>query len=409
MVLLKKNRISPLEKKDFVSRVASNLEGQDFNGALDYFSFLKKDNFFPYKDFIVLTSRAYNKAGFSYVCSHFLKKEYEENVAEFPGLASCYAEALLASNSIVEFKKVVSENFDLIEAEWTKLELVELLCDAHCWNEACDWLPQLTYSGDASRNKYNKIKTRISMTMQYDKEPEIEVLYINLDKDTVKKERIEKHLSECVTSFTRVPGVLAKNLPALARKKLHRSSILDKQVGALGCFLAHINALERVIEQKFQVALIMEDDAYFYYLPSEYAINEILKNEYDVVYVNSRMMKRDSRFETPLNVDPIHKRLSILDDSISGWGGDGYLVTNSGARKLLENFSYDLGLGHYDGQLGAYGLIEKNVPVTNKATRVGMNFARKMSKKSSMIKCGCLDFPLVSFKEYTNSSRISNS
>ena len=400
---------SSSEKKEYVDSVVEELKIKNEKESLEYFEKLKSETFFSYKDFLVLSVRAYNKAGFLDACNKFLKIEYESKPHQDPIVVVCYASSFLPINDIDSLQKLVCDNFDSIESEWIKLELVELLCDAHCWDIAVDKLPLLTYSGNASKSKYLKIKSRIEMSAKYDEATDIDVFYINLDKDSEKRVRIQSHLSSCLKNFTRVPGVLAKNLPHFARERLHRSHVLKKQVGALGCFLAHVNALEKVVENNVEVALIIEDDAFFYYRPSKYVINEILKSGCDLIYVNSRMMKRDDLFETPLNVDPVSSRLSIISDSISGWGGDGYIVTNYGARLLLENFSHDLGLGHYDGQLGAYGLIGVDFPVVNKATKVGMNLVNRFSRKSTRINCGCLDFPLISFKEYGSSSRLVNS
>jgi GR25 family glycosyltransferase involved in LPS biosynthesis len=401
---------STAEKLVLIDRAMLKLSSvTDKGSSFEFVSQLKIELELTYRDFVFVLTRALYKLGFPEVFGDCLNREYKQGFSSDPQVSVLLCNYYLANNEIDSVYRVISEVFDDVNSEWVKLELVEVLCDAHLWDLAANKLPYLSFSGDASKNKYKKIKKRIELSLLFDNSPNINVYYINLDKDDIKRERMERRLQTCSVKYVRVPGVLAKNLPEYAQKKLHRSYIMKNQVGALGCFLGHINALERIVKDDADFGLVLEDDAYFFYRPSEYILEKILIQGYDLVYVNSRMMKRDHVYETPLNIDPILLRLSILSDGISGWGGDGYVVTKNGAKLLLDNFSHDLAIGHYDGQLGAYGLIGSEVVACNKATKLAENLLKRLSRKSAFVKCGCLDFPMVSFKEYGSSSRVSNS
>lgn len=404
-------KYSSSEKKELVNSFFSFLiltESEE--GAFDVVDKLKNKSDLSYRGFMTILKLALYKAGFPVFFKNVLLNEFFKNGESDPVASVVFCEYLLANNASDEVIEVVSSSFCSTSCdEWTKLELVEALCDAHFWKEASYYSSFLTSSGAASKNKLKKIKTRIGLSLKFDGKPEIPTYYINLDQDKIKRERMESRLDKAVIRYSRVPGVVAKYLPEYARSKLHRSDLMSKQPGALGCFLAHISALEKVVMDDVDVALILEDDAFFYYKPSKFSISRILKGSYDLIYVNNKMMNQESDFGSSLNVDPIMSRILDFPDKMSGWGAYGYIVTKSGAIKLLKNIHNDLGVGHFDGQLGAYGLVGLNVPTKNKAAKIENEFLKRFSKSSLHIKCGCLDFPLVSYKDYGASSRVVNS
>lgn len=398
--------------KDLIKDLARSLEGNANEGyVMRAIAGLEVDlnPEISRKDFLFVVQEVLNKLKLFTLSAAYMQDQFDQKFKKEQHIIVNYARSLLVINEACLIHRLVHDYFDEVESEWLRLELVEILCDAHQWKLAVEKFSRLTYSGNASKLKYKKIKSRIEASLLYDKKPDIEVFYINLDQDLLKRRELESHLSQTVENFTRVPGVLAKTLPSFARSKLHRSHLMTVQVGALGCLLAHISALEKIVESEAKVALVLEDDAYFYYKPSQHAVNAILANDFDLIYVNSRMMRRDQAWERPFNAEPIASRLSVLPDEQSGWGGDGYILTKAGAQMLLDNFSNDLGLGHFDGQLGSYGLIGADFTPENKAQKIGASFVSRFSKKSTHIRCGCLDFPLVSVKPYVGSSRVENS
>jgi GR25 family glycosyltransferase involved in LPS biosynthesis len=110
-------------------------------------------------------------------------------------------------------------------------------------------------------------------------------IYINLDKDIYKNNRIIKILSQLKIRYTRQEGINAKNLvdisyrnkvaklfnvkPELMDVKfwMNRSNFKtmtkyqNAVLGKVGCFLSHILAIKKAIDMNFEKVLILEDDA----------------------------------------------------------------------------------------------------------------------------------------------------
>lgn len=94
----------------------------------------------------------------------------------------------------------------------------------------------------------------------------MQVFYINLDKDTERRESMERQLSSQGLRYERIPGVYGRELnkKALencysARRALRRQS-RKLTCAEIGCALSHIHVYRRIVEQALPYALILEDD-----------------------------------------------------------------------------------------------------------------------------------------------------
>lgn len=359
-----------------------------------------------YKDYLVIVSYVLKTLGEIRFYTDFMENEFnEEGELELRAIYF-FAEALLLSGKEKELIILIDRYFYKLNDEWTKLNLVEVLCDAHMWQSAEGYFPFLTGKGLAAKNKYCKLKNRIMHSLRYDSKPNIKCFYINLDRDKERKQRLECHLSENINDFNKVPGVLAKELPSFAIDKVVKNKKFVREVGAIGCFLGHIRTLETIVNESCDYALVLEDDAWFYYKPSESSMKEILKNDFDILYVNTKMMGNSHKSEVDFEAAPISERLKYFPENVNGWGGYGYIVTLNGAKKLLHNIFEDGILGHFDGQMGAYGFIDCNEENTTNAIKVANLFVSMFSKNSLQLNVKCLNFPLIAFKNIGESSRV---
>jgi len=125
---------------------------------------------------------------------------------------------------------------------------------------------------------------------------DLPIFYINMDKHIDRKEYMTKQLVG-VKKVIRVPGVLIND-------EISSKYIFTLSKPELGCFLAHIKALQEFLHSHFEKALILEDDACF---------------------------KLSSLW---------NQRLSELDDSIFflGFGASAYLVTKERAKFIVDKF-----------------------------------------------------------------------
>jgi len=101
-------------------------------------------------------------------------------------------------------------------------------------------------------------------------------LYINLDKRTDRRKRIENELSIFEPNkVTRIPGVIHKN-------------------PYYGCTSGHIAALKMAREHKWPNVLILEDDAIWANIDKAYPVFEkLINNPYDVIMLGGTYSEYD--------------------------------------------------------------------------------------------------------------------
>jgi GR25 family glycosyltransferase involved in LPS biosynthesis len=180
---------------------------------------------------------------------------------------------------------------------------------------------------NVKQNDTQKPSTDDSMNVKH-------CLIINLDTrpdlwDALKEHRAK--MKEVGIHVERVPGVVYTGTPNLFRT-LCQQKLLDLNSGGwrknpqhmrneLGCFIAHYNALKMVIDKDWDNCLILEDGIKF------------LRTDFE----NLKIKKW-------LDVSIVHPNMKEAGEGIQG-----YVVTNSGARKMIKKLfplklPYDLAL-----------------------------------------------------------------
>ena len=105
----------------------------------------------------------------------------------------------------------------------------------------------------------------------------ISSFYINLDKDTDRKEKMEAQLERLGFSYERILGIKGKD--GVSKEDYDESFSIKENgkpltYGEIGCALSHRRAYEIIVERNLPVALILEDDAV---LPESF--NKIIAKE----------------------------------------------------------------------------------------------------------------------------------
>lgn len=92
------------------------------------------------------------------------------------------------------------------------------------------------------------------------------VFLINLDKSTERRALCEAELNKYGIEFERVAGVYGKDLSADEVARIYdakRNAKSYKKVlglGELGCYLSHIKCWQKIVDEKLDYAVILEDD-----------------------------------------------------------------------------------------------------------------------------------------------------
>jgi hypothetical protein len=101
----------------------------------------------------------------------------------------------------------------------------------------------------------------------------MEIIYINLDKRTDRRESIEKVLQGF--SFRRFPAII-------------------HEYPFVGATLSHINSLQLAIQQNWESVLIMEDDMQWNNFEKNYPIlQDLMKKPYDVIILGGILVSHN--------------------------------------------------------------------------------------------------------------------
>jgi len=92
------------------------------------------------------------------------------------------------------------------------------------------------------------------------------VFLINLDKSTDRLELCQNELKKYNIDFERIPGVYGKDLTTEEVETIYDESRNDKHykkplsLGEIGCYLSHIKCWQKIVDEKLDYAVILEDD-----------------------------------------------------------------------------------------------------------------------------------------------------
>jgi glycosyl transferase, family 25 len=155
----------------------------------------------------------------------------------------------------------------------------------------------------------------------------IPAFYINLDRDSLRKTRLEEELSRVGLSAERVSAVDGRAVPNWLQ------TFYDNRMGPgeVGCSASHLTICRIIVEKNIPFALILEDDAR---LDNELLamINEAVDKaprNWDII----RLIESSSR---PVQyINSVGRGKSLVRYLRVPRSTTGLIVSHSGARKLL--------------------------------------------------------------------------
>jgi len=180
------------------------------------------------------------------------------------------------------------------------------------------------------------------------------ISFVNLDRNPERKAELRRQFAGSAPPLHRSAGVEGRRLPAAAVQRLRG----DPQMrGTLGCFLSHAGAWEAMLHRDDANCLIVEDDVIpLLDLPA--GLDALgLPERFDLVFVNDRIAPQLVPAETAgFTTRTLEAAMHAFPAEDNAPGGDGYILSRAGARKLLDWVAED-GFGEdVDWRLLAYGL-----------------------------------------------------
>jgi len=225
----------------------------------------------------------------------------------------------------------------------------------------------------------------------------VPVFVINLDKDRERRDLVLGQFS-ALPGFAPqiVEGVYGRALSDNACEILTQEKNWARHKGTIGCFISHVKAWEEVARIGGRFAVVVEDDVDARGLKRLARL--LLPADAEIVFLNDRMSPEEGDPEAPVALPIIHA-LRKLDAERGGPGGDGYLLTPVGARKLLAACLKDFYYGHVDGRLLQYASGEKDLAMLAGDAWIArvIRYHRHpvLIPKLGLLKAYCLSRPMV--------------
>ena len=164
------------------------------------------------------------------------------------------------------------------------------------------------------------------------------LVYINLDRDVQRRERMEALLSGLPFPHSRLPGVLWSELPFQEQQRLYSPSLNARQFfrplvdGEKGCYASHLRACEYLLASDWPAIVVLEDDVALApgFSDAIIALLNHVREGWDLIKLYSRPDERP-RARQVLTGNwhwMVYRRVPSMSN--------GYVLSRSGARKLLE-------------------------------------------------------------------------
>jgi glycosyl transferase family 25 len=156
------------------------------------------------------------------------------------------------------------------------------------------------------------------------------VLLINLDRDTDRLAAARQRLLAEGLECERVSAVLGTNVPGALADQF-RMSFAGMRPGEIGCYASHLVAAERFLDSGQECAVVLEDD-----IDCRPGAADVIASAIDHAPVGWDFIGlcADSRRAMRRIANLSHGR-ALVRFSRYPWGTAGYLVSRTGALKML--------------------------------------------------------------------------
>jgi len=221
------------------------------------------------------------------------------------------------------------------------------------------------------------------------------VLFLNLDRNPERAAELSRQFANSAPRLQRIPGVEGGRLTASAVRRLGADPAMR---GTLGCFLSHAAAWEALVASADPFALIIEDDVIplLDLPPSLSAVN--LPPGFDLCFLNDRIAPRlDPATVSRFTIRPLREAMAAFHPEDNAPGGDGYLLSREGARKLLQWVEADGFAEDVDWRLIAYGLSPAEIAALPRPSHCGawLDRLQHLVRRPDRLEARVLHPPLI--------------
>ncbi|GLK77126.1 hypothetical protein GCM10008171_23800 [Methylopila jiangsuensis] len=236
------------------------------------------------------------------------------------------------------------------------------------------------------------------------------IIVINLDRDTERFNSVSKQISDFGLQFHRLSAINGASLPrGLLKRVKIGGRAANNFPGTFGCLTSHIKAWETSLTLEKDFTLILEDDIVINSSISSIDSNFFSQN-FDLYFANNRISSHFNQKSSPVTTYPFAEVAATRPSGISTPGGDGYFVSKSGARKLLERINWARLPRHVDQFLVSASLVPQHLDVIEKnpALAEGIKSMGSTMGEKPEISSVCIIPAIVQHIVNSKSSRISS-
>lgn len=172
--------------------------------------------------------------------------------------------------------------------------------------------------------------------------PMLPILYINLDSDIARRERMQAEFTRLSLPGERFEATRWTSLPQEQQERLYSERLNARQFhkplvnGEKGCYASHLNAWQWLLNSEHPALVVLEDDVTLKpEFPRVLAAIEQRPAGWDMIKLIGRL--DEQRGEKLSHRAPLCRGFELIDYRRVPSLTAGYVISRSGARKLLDS------------------------------------------------------------------------
>jgi hypothetical protein len=174
-------------------------------------------------------------------------------------------------------------------------------------------------------------------------------LVVNLPGEEDKFLRLANSIDQSKYAVHRIEALRGGLLPDPVCRLLTKNLWSVNNKGTLGCFISHAKAWELAAKTDGVFSVIVEDDIEIENID---ALNSlVIPADLDIIFCNDRTC-----FPGENGLRPLDAVVPFIESHGRSVGGDGYILSPHGAKKILQYVEIDGLFSHVDLRLMAYAL-----------------------------------------------------
>ena len=163
----------------------------------------------------------------------------------------------------------------------------------------------------------------------------VPVYIVSLKDATERRALISKHLRGLGIEYELIDAVRGASLDLKYRNEVNPAG--NMSMGALGCYLSHIQIYERMVRQNIPVALILEDDTVLHYSVKDLIENGCETLDFDYCFLGSDDCGDEGYvFYDLKKSEKIYNQHHAYLLSSGPYCSNAYLITFEGAKKRMS-------------------------------------------------------------------------